>query len=63
MKITWRDTELKTHEVDLSNAVDVKINGFRITENREEHAIQISVDQQIVVEPRASNMILIKTTD
>tara|TARA_R100001530_G_C4268901_1_gene142579 strand:+ start:96 stop:287 length:192 start_codon:yes stop_codon:yes gene_type:complete len=59
MKIIWRDTELKTHTIDLTNAVDVKIDGVAVTLN-EGKGIRVSTDNRIVVMPMAANTVMIK---
>ena len=59
MKIIWRDTELKTHKIDLTNAVDVKIDGLAVTLN-EGKGIRVSTDNRIVVMPVAANAVMIK---
>ena len=50
MKIIWRDTDLKTHEVDLTNAVDVKIDGVALSLN-EGKGIRVSTHNRILVMP------------
>lgn len=62
MKIIWRDTDLKTHEVDLTNAVDVKIDGVALSLN-EGKGIRVSTDNRILVMPMASNAVMIKEAD
>jgi len=59
MKIKYRDTDLNTKEIDLTNAVDVEINGIKITV-RDEY-LQLSVDNQIAIHPIASNTIKVKS--
>jgi len=59
MKIIWRDTDLKTHEIDLTNAVDVKINGISISLSGDK-AIRISTDSTLKVMPLAANAIVIQ---
>lgn len=58
MKIIWRDTDLKTHEIDLTNAVDVKIDGVALALN-EGKGIRISTSNPIKVRPMASNTIIV----
>jgi hypothetical protein len=62
MKIIWRDTELKTHTIDLTNAVDVKIDGVAVTLN-EGKGIRVSTDNRIVVMPMAANAVMIKESE
>ena len=56
MNIIWRDVDLKTHEINLKNAVDVKINGMQITAVRD-GAIQVSCEYSIIINPMSSNTI------
>ena len=62
MKIIWRDTNLKTHTIDLTNAVDVKIDGVAVTLN-EGNGIRVSTDNRIVVMPMAANAVMIKESE
>ena len=62
MKITWRDTNLKTHTIDLTNAVDIKIDGVAVTLN-EGKGIRVSTDNRILVMPMASNAVMIKEAE
>ncbi len=55
MIIVWRDTDLKRHEIDLTDAVDVKIKGFAITEY--EDCISVSSYGSITVAPVAANRV------
>lgn len=59
MKIIWRDTDLKTHTIDLTNAVDVKIDDVSIALN-EGKGIRVITDNKIVVIPVAANAVIIK---
>lgn len=59
MKIIWRDTDLKKHEMDLTNAVDVKIDGVAFSLN-DGKGIRIHTDNTLCVFPIASNAIVIK---
>lgn len=59
MKIIWRDADLETHTIDLTNAVDVKINGVSVSLN-EGKGIKVSADNRIVVMPIASNAVMIR---
>lgn len=56
MKIIWRDTDLKTHEIDLTNAVDVKIDGVALSVNKT-RGVRISTNNRIRVSPLAANAI------
>ena len=58
MTIVWRDTDLKTHEINLENAVDVKIDGLRLSEF-ESKGLLITTDNQINVSPLAANSIIV----
>ena len=62
MKIIWRDTKLKTHTIDLTNSVDVKIDGVAVTLN-EGKGIRVSTDNRIVVMPIAANAVMIKESE
>ena len=62
MKIIWRDTNLKTHTIDLTNAVDIKIDGVAVTLN-EGKGIRVSTDNRILVMPMASNAVMIKEAE
>ena len=62
MKIIWRDTDLKTHTIDLTNAVDVKIDGVSVSLN-ESKGIRVSTDNRILVMPMAANAVMIKEAD
>ena len=59
MKIIWIDIELNTHEIDLTNAVDVKIDGMSISLNGGD-GIRIGCDNPLKIIPIASNAVLIK---
>lgn len=59
MKIIWRDTDLKKHEIELTNAVDVKIDGIAFSLNGG-NGIRIHTDDPISVFPVASNAIVVK---
>lgn len=58
MKIIWRDTSLESHEIDLTNAVDVKINGIAISIDNE--YLDIRTNHNLVVKPSAANSIKVK---
>lgn len=60
MKIVYRDTDLKTHVVELKNAVDVQINGIKITDSKKPNEIKVHSNEFISVEPHASNSVIIK---
>ena len=62
MKIIWRDKDLKTHTIDLTNAVDVKIDGVSVSLN-ESKGIRVSTDNRILVMPMAANAVMIKEAD
>jgi hypothetical protein len=62
MKIIWRDTDLKTHEIDLSNAVDVKIDGVALSINNGK-GVRISTDNRIKILPIAANAIEVSEED
>lgn len=62
MKIIWRDTELKTHEIDLTNAVDMKIDGITISLINGE-GIRINTDNILKIIPVANNAVLIKENE
>lgn len=57
MKLVWNDINLQTHEIDLDGAVDVKINGLKITTYKDEDGFQVSAESQIRIEPVASNAV------
>jgi hypothetical protein len=58
MKITYQDLNLKTIEIELKDAINLKINGIQI---KEVHAgLLISTEQQIEVYPKASNAVVVK---
>ena len=61
MKIIWRDTDLKKHEIDLTNAVDVKIDGVAVSLNNSE-GIRIHTDNPLQIHPIAVNYVVIKET-
>lgn len=62
MTIIWRDTDLKTHEIDLKNAVDVKIDGVALALS-DGKGIRISTHNQIKVKPMAANAIIVCEED
>ena len=62
MKIIWRDTDLKTHTIDLTNAVDVKIDGVSIALNKGK-GIRVITDNKIVIIPVAANAVMIKESE
>ena len=62
MNIIWRDTDLKTHEIDLSNAVDVKIDGVALSLNGA-RGVRISTDNRIKILPIAANAIEVSEED
>ena len=62
MKIIWRDTDLKKHTIDLTNAVDVKIDGVAVTLN-EGKGIRVSTNNRILVMPMALNVVIIKEAE
>ncbi len=62
MKIIWRDTELTTHTIDLTNAVDVKIDGVAVTLN-EGKGIRVSTNNKIIIMPMAANAVMIKESE
>jgi len=62
MKIIWRDTDLTKHEINLTNAVDVKIDGIAI-QLSSKGGIKIQSDEQLQVLPIASNCVHVKEKD
>ena len=58
MIIYYRNTDLELKKIDLANAIDVTINGIKITERGDE--LQLSVENQIQINPIASNTIKVK---
>lgn len=65
MEIIWRDVNLKSHKIDLSQAVDVKINGLDLNLDRFEknEGLLIKGHDRIIVMPVASNAVRIKSLD
>jgi hypothetical protein len=65
MEIIWRDVNLKSHKIDLSQAVDIKINGLIINLDRFEKnkSLIITGDCEIILMPVASNAVRIKSLD
>lgn len=59
MKIIWRDLELNEHEIDLTEAIDVKINGIGVGVKSLEKGIIISVENNISVMPQSTNVVII----
>lgn len=60
MRIQWKDTDLKTHEVDLSRAVLVRINGIAIsTEKGDPNSITIRTDGPLQITTKHGNCISI----
>ena len=47
MIIYYRNTDLELKKIDLANAIDVTINGIKITERGDE--LQLSVENQIQI--------------
>jgi hypothetical protein len=60
MVIIWRDTNLREHRIDLTNAVDVKIGDIGITLEGV-NSLRVHTDGPIRVLPVASNAITIRT--
>jgi len=48
---------LQSEKIELTNAIDIKINGIKINERGE--GIYLSVESNIVVIPMASNKIIV----
>ena len=65
MEIIWRDVNLKSHKIDLSQAVDVKINGLDLNLDRfkKNEGLLIKGHDRIIVIPVASNAVRIKSLD
>jgi hypothetical protein len=57
MNIIWMDSKLQRHVIDLSDAVDVKINGIRIGISSSGKGLQISAERYLIINPKASNVI------
>ena len=55
MLITYKTVDLKEETVDLTNAIDVQINGINITETEE--GIRVAVEREIVIKGQASNAV------
>ena len=55
MIITYKNLDFEDKEVDLGNAVSVKINGVQISETK--LGLRISVEKGMCVEPQAANSI------
>ncbi len=62
MKIIWKDTDLKTHTIELTHAVDIKIHGVSVSLNGSK-GIRVSTDNRILVMPVAANVVMIEEAD
>ena len=63
MIVHWRDTDFKTHEIDLSHAVDIEVNGIKINSNGDDgnDGIKVSASHEgIAVIPQYANCVIIK---
>lgn len=57
MKIIWRDTNLKQHEIDLKDAVDVRINGIDISVPYDNSIRIKTINSGIITKPLSVNCI------
>lgn len=62
MKIIWKDTDLTKHVIELTDAVNVQIEGVNIEviEDNEVSGILLRTESSIVVEPLACNVVAVK---
>lgn len=61
MKIEYKTVDFVSESIELDNVVDIKINGIKIVET--ENGLRLSVDDQIIVIPKASNMIEVESKE
>lgn len=61
MKIKYTDIDLKTKEINLDYAIHIEINGIKITQSGDH--IKLSVEDEILITPVASNCIKIKQSE
>lgn len=60
MKISWQDTELETHKLELKDAVYLRIGAFLVTLNPDKSLNVMSPRETLTIEPNAANALNIK---
>ena len=53
MKIEYKSTALKTELIELEDAIDIRINGIKITETKD--GINLNCDRRIIIKGVATN--------
>lgn len=59
MIITWTDTNMDKHEIDLSKAVVVEVNGISLSSNKD-GSLSINTKNAIEIKPSVQNSITVK---